>query len=185
MRTPPEASGKGNFLPLKRPPHKSAVVEMKKYPVFLACFAAALVVVSVLFTYPINQPSRDYGSQPHVERTATVDYVVDGDTIHLVGEEKVRLVGVNTPELHSSDAAEKQRAELAKEFVENLCPSGAEVGLDVDDLKTKDRYGRTLAIVFVRIDNVWTNLNVTLLRERFAEILYIPPSEFNPYKWGN
>ena len=112
-----------------------------------------------------------------------MNYVVDGDTIRLEGDEKVRLVSVDTPELNSGDQDERLRAERAKEFVENLCPPGAEVGLDVDDLEPTDHYGRTLALVYVEVDNVWININEELLRLGFAEILYIPPSEFNPYKW--
>lgn len=112
-----------------------------------------------------------------------MSYVVDGDTIQLEGDERVRLVGVDTPELRSSDADERLRAEKAKEFVENFCPSGMEIGLNVDDLEPKDRYSRTLAVVYVKIDNAWTNLNAQLLQLGLAEILYMPPSEFNPYEW--
>jgi micrococcal nuclease len=112
-----------------------------------------------------------------------VSYVVDGDTIHLEGDEKVRMVGVNTPELHSNNSDERRRAYEAKEFVENLCPTGTTIGLDVDDLEREDKYGRTLAVVYVNIDGSWVNLNMELLRRGYAEVLYIPPSEFNPYKW--
>ena len=149
--------------------------------------AVCVVVVSVCAAFVIeyatpaqnSQPS----TQPHIERTATVSYVVDGDTIHLEGDEKVRLVGVNAPELHSSNPDERRRAYEAKEFVENLCPAGESIGLDVDDLEREDKYGRTLAVVYVKIDGSWINLNVMLLRNGHVEILFIPPSEFNPYKW--
>ena len=39
--------------------------------------------------------------------------------------------------------------------------------------------GRTLAVVYV----AGTNLNQQLLKKGYAEIMYIPPSEFNPYSW--
>jgi endonuclease YncB( thermonuclease family) len=45
-------------------------------------------------------------------------------------------------------------------------------------LKTKI-YGRTLAVVYVA--NI--NLNQELLKRGYAEVMYIPPSEFNPYSW--
>jgi len=41
--------------------------------------------------------------------------------------------------------------------------------------------GRTLAIVYVNVDGSWVSLNMELLRKGYAEVLYIPPSEFNPY----
>jgi micrococcal nuclease len=109
--------------------------------------------------------------------------VIDGDTIHLDGDEKVRMVGINAPELHSNSSDERRRAYEAKEFVEKLCPTGTTIGLDVDDLEREDKYGRTLAVVYVNIDGSWVNLNMELLRRGYAELLYIPPSEFNPYKW--
>ncbi len=155
---------------------------MKKYAAILALAAVVLAVVAV--TRPGGtSPAEDKQNAPVVERTAVVDYVVDGDTIRLEGDEKIRLVCVNTPELHSSDPAEVARAELAKEFVENLCPPGSEVGLNVDDLEPSDHYGRTLAVVYVSLDNLWVSVNAELLRLGFAEILFMPPSEFNPYEW--
>ncbi|MFH1821313.1 MAG: thermonuclease family protein [Methanobacteriota archaeon] len=155
---------------------------LRKYALVLAFVALAFSVAAIFNLGFISTPDQQPQNQPIIERTAMVNYVVDGDTIRIDDDEKVRLVGVDTPELDSSDIEEKMRAERAKEFVENLCLSD-KVGLNVDDLEPRDRYGRTLAVVYVEIDNVWTNINAELLRLGFAEILYIPPSEFNPYKW--
>jgi len=142
------------------------------------------LIAAVIFCWHLISPtSKQSQNKLLFERTAIVSYVVDGDTIHLEGDESVRLVGIDTPELRSSDVGERLRAEEAKEFVENLCPSGMEIGLNVDDLEPKDRYSRTLAVVYVKIDNFWTNLNALLLQLGFAKILYVPPSEFNPYEW--
>lgn len=156
---------------------------MRKYVIVLTIVALVLAIAVIFNWLLVPTPSQQLQTKPIIERTAIVDYVVDGDTIRFQGDEKVRLVGVDTPELHSSDPVEVAQAERAKEFVENFCPPETEVGLNVDDLEPKDHYGRTLAIVYVEIDNVWTSLNAELLRLGFAEILFIPPSEFNPYKW--
>ena len=54
-----------------------------------------------------------------------------------------------------------------------------EVKLDVDDEKQYDSYYRLLAVVYVNE----TNLNEELAREGYAEVIYIPPSEFDSREW--
>ncbi|MGC8816890.1 MAG: thermonuclease family protein [Candidatus Hadarchaeum sp.] len=148
----------------------------------IAILALLLLLAWVLVSQS-TRPGEDFQEAPVIERSAVVSRVIDGDTIDLEGGEKVRLVGINAPELRSSNLEERELAESAKEFVENFCPPGSKIGLNVDDLEPRDRYGRTLALVYVDVDNVWLNLNAELLRRGLAEILYLPPSEFNPYKW--
>lgn len=108
----------------------------------------------------------------NVEVSGKCYKVVDGDTIDVEGVGRVRFVGVNTPERGESGY------QTAKNFVKNKC-LGKTVGLDIDDDKNTDKYDRTLAVVFV--DGV--NLNQELLKKDYAEVMYIPPSEFNPYSW--
>ena len=55
------------------------------------------------------------------------------------------------------------------------------VSIKIDSKKEKDVYGRTLGVLIV--DN--KNINEVLLKERLAQIMYIPPSEFNPHDWGD
>lgn len=107
------------------------------------------------------------------EEKSVCTHVVDGDTIYLSNGKKVRLVGVNTPEKGVTGYL------TSKRFVEKLCLN-KEVGINVDDRKYRDKYGRTLAVVI--IDG--KNLNEMLLKEHLAEVMYIPPSEFSPYKWA-
>ena len=79
----------------------------------------------------------------------------------------------NTPERGEPGFTE------ATNFVASLCPVGSIAGLDIDDAKPKDKYGRTLAVVYCG----GVNVNKELLRQGYAEIMYIPPSEFDPYSW--
>ena len=120
---------------------------------------------------------RDQPAFLDVEREGIVAYVVDGDTIVLQNGEKVRLVGVNAPEVSSDDGLK------AKEFVEHFCPPGTVIGLDVDGLSPKDKYGRTVAVVYVEVSGQWVNLNAELLHSGHASLMFVPPSEFNPYLW--
>jgi len=66
----------------------------------------------------------------------------------------------------------------AKEFV-NKTYWGEAIKLDVDDMKQYDTYFRILAVVYVND----TNLNEKLVREGYAEVMYIPPSEFDSREW--
>ncbi|WP_297827093.1 thermonuclease family protein, partial [uncultured Methanobrevibacter sp.] len=109
-----------------------------------------------------------------VEETGVCTEVVDGDTIYLDNGKKVRFVGVNTPERGVEGYI------ASKNFVRKLCLN-KEVGLDIDNAKHNDKYGRTLAVVIVDGKSV----NEMLLKEGLAEVMYIPPSEFYPYNWAD
>lgn len=74
----------------------------------------------------------------------------DGDTLRLVGGEKIRVIGINTPELaRKGRAAEPLAAEAkqaARQFLAeqaNSKPLYIQRGID-----SKDRYGRSLAHVY-------------------------------------
>ena len=99
-------------------------------------------------------------------------HVVDGDTIDVDNVGRIRFVGINTPE------RDQQGYQEAKDFVKKAC-LGKKVYLDIDDAKHYDKYGRVLAVVYVND----ININAALLKGGYAEVMYIPPSEFNPYSW--
>ncbi len=107
------------------------------------------------------------------EASGLCDYVVDGDTLDVEGVGRIRLVGVDTPERGDNPGYQD-----AKNFVKSMA-LGKTVYLDIDDRKHEDRYGRVLAVVYV--DGI--NLNQELLKRGYAVVMYIPPSEFNPYSW--
>ncbi|HHW16236.1 MAG TPA: thermonuclease family protein [Methanothermobacter sp.] len=117
-------------------------------------------------------PPANNSEQNTYETSGYCYHVVDGDTIDVEGVGRIRLVGVNTPERGQPGYQE------AKDFVEEMC-LGKTVYLDIDDAENYDKYGRVLAVVYV--DGM--NLNRELLRRGYAEIMYIPPSEFDPYTW--
>jgi len=104
-----------------------------------------------------------------------VKRVVDGDTFWVEdGTEKgmkVRLIGVDTPEtVHPQKPVEFYGKE-ASDFVKKML-EGKKVKLEYD-VQEKDRYGRTLAYVYLEDG---TFLNAELVRKGYAQVMTIPPN---------
>ncbi len=94
------------------------------------------------------------------EDTVVVNRVIDGDTIDvdLDGENtRVRLLNIDTPEIGHNGEPSECLAEEAKRYLEGRLPKGTEVRLEYDSERT-DKYGRTLAGVF--IDDDFINADV-------------------------
>jgi len=105
----------------------------------------------------------------------SVTKVVDGDTFWVDdGSEKglkVRLIGVDTPEtVHSQKGVEyygKEASNFAKSLLE-----GKKVRLEFD-VDRIDRYGRTLAYVYL---SDGTFLNAELVKKGYAHVMTVPPN---------
>ena len=103
----------------------------------------------------------------------TVVRVVDGDTVHVrIGDrvEKVRYIGVNTPELHHPRKGEEPGGREAAALNRTLV-DGRQVRLETD-VRSRDRYGRLLAYVWVGD----TMINAELVRRGYAQVMTIPPN---------
>ncbi|ANI52141.1 nuclease [Pseudomonas sp. DR 5-09] len=80
--------------------------------------------------------------------SATVQRVVDGDTLRLSDGRNVRMIGLNTPELGKQGRSDEPFAVAARKRLEALVSeSDGRVGLRLG-AQSKDHYGRTLAHVF-------------------------------------
>ncbi len=108
-----------------------------------------------------------------------VSRVVDGDTIEVIKdnkEEKVRLIGINTPETvdprKKVECFGKEASAHAKEIL-----VGQNITLAFDDTQTKyDKYGRLLAYVY-REDGLFVNKH--MIQEGYAyEYTYKVPYLF-------
>ena len=113
--------------------------------------------------------AREFG--PDLFRTApwpgsewrTVVRVVDGDTLLLDGDERVRLIGIDTPETVDPRRPVQYFGKEAAAFTRRMA-EGKRVRLDYDQERT-DRYGRTLAYVFLEDG---TFLNAEIIRQGYA-----------------
>lgn len=101
------------------------------------------------------------------QKTFVVSHVADGDTITVRppgggAETRVRLLGVDAPELHSRD--EKGKADFWAQDARRYMVTRVEhkpVMLRLEQTETRDRYKRLLAYVYV---NDSDNLNLDLVR---------------------
>lgn len=98
--------------------------------------------------------------------TVRVERVIDGDTIVIEGGERVRYIGIDTPEL--SPAPEHYAEEARQRNVELV--AGKQVRLE-RDISDRDRYGRLLRYVYV--DEVF--VNAALVQEGYARARDYPP----------
>ena len=105
-----------------------------------------------------------------------VSKVVDGDTfwvMHPNGtEEKIRLIGVDSPEARRTGRNEieyfgKESSDFAKRIL-----SGKKVRLEYD-VQRYDRYRRTLAYVYLEDG---TFFNALLVKEGYATVATFPPN---------
>jgi micrococcal nuclease len=109
------------------------------------------------------------------EANASVVRVVDGDTIDVTvngTEERVRLIGIDTPETVKPNSAVECYGPEASEHTKELLPAGTQVYLE-RDLVARDDYGRLLSYVF-RTDGVFVNRE--LIDNGFARPLEIKPN---------
>ncbi|MFP4243638.1 MAG: thermonuclease family protein [Ectothiorhodospira sp.] len=117
---------------------------------------------------------RSCTSPTGLTRTATVDHVHDGDTVRLEDGTRVRLIGLDTPEIHwARDEAEPYAREARKALQELLDDHEDRVVLEPDQ-ERHDPHGRTLAHLYTPGG---TPISALLLDRGLATALTIPPND--------
>ena len=105
---------------------------------------------------------------------AKVQRVVDGDTFvaSVNGRrERVRVIGVDTPESVDPNRPDEPFGEEASDFAKRYL-DGETVRM-AGDVEPRDRYGRMLAYVWLADGTFW---NALLAAEGYAQQLTIPPN---------
>ena len=105
---------------------------------------------------------------------AKVQRVVDGDTFVATvngRRERVRVIGVDTPESVDPNRPDEPFGEEASDFAKRYL-DGETVRM-AGDVEPRDRYGRMLAYVWLADGTFW---NALLAAEGYAQQLTIPPN---------
>ena len=121
---------------------------------------AALAALAILLATPAAAQRRG-GDDDRTPRGApcTVADVHDGDTLRCTDGRRVRLLGIDTPELAQRPWGQRARAAL-----ERLAPRRSTVTLEFDR-RPRDRYGRLLAYLIAADGTV---INERMIAEGFA-----------------
>ncbi|NSW84098.1 MAG: thermonuclease family protein [Syntrophothermus sp.] len=135
---------------------------------------------------PAKADSPGQPASPVKVASATVTSVADGDTLHVKingREEKVRLIGVNTPEIAHPDLGIKEQPygkEAAAYTQKRL--TGKQVYLELD-VGERDKYGRILAYVWLEQPKSDSETevrakmyNAELLLNGYAQVMTVPPN---------
>src|SRR5437763_15461166 len=110
------------------------------------------------------------GEHSPTSGTATVTHVTDGDTVWLSKLGKVRLIGIDTPEVYGHvDCFGPQ----ASAFTDRVLRPGTQVRYRIGR-EAHDRYGRALAYLWLRDGRMFNEL---LAEDGYARPLTIPPND--------
>mgnify|MGYP001293317807 CR=1 FL=1 len=127
-------------------------------------FAAIAVIIAFSIVGRFRAPIERFVSGS--EETVSVRYVVDGDTVVLADGRALRYLGIDTPEMDAAGEHERELAQEARRFNSDLV-LGKTVRLEFDSVK-KDKYGRTLAYVWIDGKSV----NAALVSSGFARAAF-------------
>ncbi len=118
-------------------------------------------------------PNGEAGTLSIIEqsRWAQVVHVHDGDTLRTGKGEKIRLLGINSPEVPNNSQPGQTMGNEAKQRLSELL-TGKIVQLQMDKEK-QDTYGRSLAHVYLR-NGAW--INAQMVREGLAHVYIFAPN---------
>ena len=129
----------------------------------------AFIILLFLGGLWVSKDSGDVKGTREGEDLFYVTKVIDGDTIEIESGQKIRYIGVDTPETrHPNKPVEcfgKEASRANKKLVK-----GKWVRLEKDVSET-DRYGRLLRYVYV--DDIF--VNDYLVRQGYAQAISYPP----------
>lgn len=152
---------------------------MKK---FLTILIAVLVLALFTEEYTLNGILGYILSEESeaIAQEVTVNYVVDGDTFSINNngvDERVRLIGIDTPETKNVEVPELYGSE-ASDYAKLKLLVGETVYL-VYDKDKRDKYDRLLAYVYLSKSDVGyieRSFNAMLLERGFARVMNVEPN---------
>ncbi|MBN2873227.1 MAG: thermonuclease family protein [Halothiobacillaceae bacterium] len=104
---------------------------------------------------------------------ATVAYVNDGDTVRLTNGDRVRLVGIDTPEVGRDGTEDEPYARKAQQALRALLADARNRVRVVDATEGEDRYGRRLSYLYLPDGR---SVQARLLEQGMAMAVFVAPN---------
>lgn len=127
-------------------------------------FASAFLSINALAVCPPPSGAKS--------ESASLAQVQDGDSLKLTDGRRVRLIGINAPELANQSSPDQPLAQAARIAADSFFADGNRLRL-VYGSERKDHYGRTLAHVY---DSRGNSLEAELLGRGLAFHIAVPPN---------
>jgi micrococcal nuclease len=109
----------------------------------------------------------------HIDERVQVIHVYDGDTVKLTDGRRVRLIGINAPELARQGGQSDAFANEARTSLQTLLDGNNRILLLQHGRDIHDHYERLLAHAFLQNGD---NVAATLLQRGLATALVVPPN---------
>lgn len=144
-------------------------------------FLFSFIVVGIIFYYFIYT-NPDFGllDKKSGEETYFIKKVIDGDTYLLHNGEKVRLLGIDTPEQYDSDKLEedalrsgkdkktiRKLGKLSSNYVKELVEGKKVILKKEPNYEDRDKYGRLLRYVYLEDG---TLINAKIIQDGYGQV---------------
>jgi endonuclease YncB( thermonuclease family) len=159
-----ESAHRGNLIAVNPPAYRR-----RRRPSSLTLLFTLLLLPGIVLGDASHCPA------DHSDERVVSAHIFDGDTLALEDGRRVRLLGIDTPEIGRDGEPSEPYAREAKELLTRLAGPGAPLRLRLDSERF-DRYGRLLAHVF---GDDGSNLQARLLDAGYAATLVVPPNEWS------
>lgn len=134
---------------------------------------SALLYLWVLFAFASSPLLSAACESDRIDEQVRVSVVSDGDSLRLNDGRRLRLIGLDTPELQPAGSPAQAAALAAREQLRQLVFTQQQQLALRYDAERKDRYGRILAHAFTRDGR---NLTALLLEQGLGVVLTVPPN---------
>lgn len=152
----------------QRAPYRGALFALNSR----VCRQVVLMLAVLLAGLPAAQATEPACQASRYNETVVVRHVHDGDTVWLRDGRRLRLIGLDTPELGRDGRPPQAYAEAARDSLRALLRDDRRLRL-VYDAQRRDRYGRLLARAYLMDGR---DVAAVLLRQGLATTLVVPPN---------